>query len=261
MHEHDVLRTSWEGGIPVEFVLDRSDVCAPSPPDPIFVMVPRVALLPLAARAVLERFREFAMDVGGGEVDGEVWFESNGVPLNWHLPFGVLVDLMEEAPRRIIVHLRSPPPSTIPRCSLAAARRHFFHSLKQALFVETGSTQRLNALPANQWDNMFEGAASADLDKYLQPNAAVASSASGPRKLPVRVVQSGSSFVQMAARKCDDEGNAVAVGTVLRDIGVRPDEGRVLAQGVPVSAAWNALETWRLLQAPDHFLYLVVRPG
>lgn len=44
-------------------------------------------------RDVVEYFRDAAPPFGGLQ-GAQIWFEANGTPLKWHLPFGVLWDIL-----------------------------------------------------------------------------------------------------------------------------------------------------------------------
>lgn len=58
-------------------------------------MVPRMSYLVAQTREVVEYFRDAAPPIGVGGLPGTgIWFEAAGVPLKWHLPFGVLWDLL-----------------------------------------------------------------------------------------------------------------------------------------------------------------------
>lgn len=56
-------------------------------------MIPRMSYLVAQTRDVVEYFRDAAPPFGGLQ-GASIWFEANGVPLKWHLPFGVLWDML-----------------------------------------------------------------------------------------------------------------------------------------------------------------------
>uniref|UniRef100_A0A8D8GL79 Autophagy protein 5 n=1 Tax=Culex pipiens TaxID=7175 RepID=A0A8D8GL79_CULPI len=84
-NDREILREIWEGKIPVHFQLssDETDV----EPEDFFLLIPRLSYFPL----VTEKVRRHFLRVVSNELqDGEMWMDSNGTPLKWHYPIGIL---------------------------------------------------------------------------------------------------------------------------------------------------------------------------
>lgn len=78
-------------------------------------MIPRMSYLVAQTRDVVEYFRDAAPPFGGLQ-GASIWFEAKGVPLKWHLPVGVIWDMLcggdvEDAvlPWQITVHFQGFP--------------------------------------------------------------------------------------------------------------------------------------------------------
>uniref|UniRef100_A0A182Q286 Autophagy protein 5 n=1 Tax=Anopheles farauti TaxID=69004 RepID=A0A182Q286_9DIPT len=69
--------------------------------------------------------------------DGEMWMDSNGTPLKWHFPIGVLYDLLVGTdgtlPWHVTVHFSKFPDDILIRCpNREIVEAHFMSSLKEA---------------------------------------------------------------------------------------------------------------------------------
>ncbi|XP_077219531.1 autophagy protein 5-like [Tasmannia lanceolata] len=85
----------WEVAIPLQIHLHQSDVTTLPPPPPALILGPRVGYLPLLIPLIKPHFHS-ALPPG---VD-TVWFDYKGLPLKWHIPTGVLYDLLCVEPER-----------------------------------------------------------------------------------------------------------------------------------------------------------------
>eukprot|EP00968_Pinguiococcus_pyrenoidosus_P001643 scaffold71_cov247-Pinguiococcus_pyrenoidosus.AAC.37 len=151
--------------------------------------------------------------------------QMTALALNWHIPSGVLYDLVNSSaaderasgahqrPWRIIVHFQGLPSSEVPRCTPAAMRSFFFNAVKQvitkhaslgcvlfrcvppirtwreqALYIESGSVQRWFGLPVAKQDQLYEGLVAGDVDVFLSPHASIATPLEELKQIPVRVL-------------------------------------------------------------------------
>lgn len=114
-NDREILREIWEGKIPVQFQLasDETDV----DPEQFFLLIPRLSYFPLVSDKVRKHFLRF---VSNELQDGEMWMDSNGTPLKWHYPIGVLFDLLVGGdailPWPITVHFSKFPEDVLFRC-------------------------------------------------------------------------------------------------------------------------------------------------
>ncbi|MCO5572737.1 hypothetical protein L7F22_026496 [Adiantum nelumboides] len=79
----------WKGGIPMQLQLHNSEVTTVPPPHPSLILAPRNGYLPLLVPYVKPHFQS-ALPIG----QDTGWFEYEGLPLKWHIPIGVLFDLL-----------------------------------------------------------------------------------------------------------------------------------------------------------------------
>ena len=86
----EVLREVWAGRVPAVFSLAESECGGSGQPEPCYLMLPRVSYLPLATEKVRKHFSSFLP----GQSADTMWFSYEGTPLRWHLPIGLLYDLM-----------------------------------------------------------------------------------------------------------------------------------------------------------------------
>ncbi|CAM9506562.1 unnamed protein product, partial [Laminaria digitata] len=87
----EVREEAWNGLIPAEFSMDSQEVTSLQRPLPLYLLLPRMGFLPCIAEAVSHHFGEVAPDA-----QRNLWLEEtlSGEPLRWHIPTGVLFDLV-----------------------------------------------------------------------------------------------------------------------------------------------------------------------
>lgn len=126
----------WDGAIPVCLTLHEQEVASQQAPPSLFVVAPRGAYLPLLSAAAAAHFADALPSVG----ESDVWFDAGGVPLKWHLPSGVLFDLLGsgQLPWRLNVHFRGFPEGLLLPCAGPdAVRGHLFNALKVLAHTST----------------------------------------------------------------------------------------------------------------------------
>jgi hypothetical protein len=199
----------WSGQVPVRFDLASNEVTTYQAPRPMFVMIPRMSYFPLLLARVVEYFEKYApptLGIGSNDATKNrvrnVWFESNGVPLRWHLPVGVLYDVLMKAkekdfennsndsndnnnnnnnnndidksilPWKIVVHFQSFPAEKIIRFEgLDSVRWNFMSDLKQAMYVRLRSAKSVLNLPKQEQEQMWEGLKLNDSLKFWKINS------------------------------------------------------------------------------------------
>ena len=143
--------------LPVCFEMRDRDVLASFSrrPAPFYALAPRNSYLPvLLADAVKESFAAVAPQLLGG-----FWFEHRDVGLRWHLPVGVLHDLVGdgEVPFRVFVRFADVPRTVVPCRGESDAQTSFFNALKQALHLKTGSAKAFMDLAKADQDDLWNG--------------------------------------------------------------------------------------------------------
>ncbi len=117
--DRDVLRAVWDGRVPACFTLSSYEVETLTAPAPYYLLLPRQSYLTLCTDKVR---KHFAPSVASALQDKPVWFEFNGAPIKWHLPVGVIFDLVVAAdpqlspPWNITVHFDKYPDKKILKC-------------------------------------------------------------------------------------------------------------------------------------------------
>ena len=149
---------SWHGNIPCCLSLSPHDLADITPPAPHYIMLPRLSYLHVAAASVIASLLTSSLS---SLENGGVWFSHNKVPLDWHLPIGVLFDKIalnadlashttpQLLPLELTVHFSSYPDTLLQYTSqtptdLSTVRQHFAQSLKQSLFLEHGNSRTAN---------------------------------------------------------------------------------------------------------------------
>ncbi|RLN72005.1 hypothetical protein BBJ28_00007412 [Nothophytophthora sp. Chile5] len=183
-------------------------------------MVPRMSYLVSQTRDVVEYFRDAAPPMSAFQ-GSSIWFEANGRPLQWHLPFGLLRDLLcgygpeadADLPWALTVHFRGFPSDVLLPCdNEMSVESYFMHSLKQATFLRMGSTKVVMALPEAQqtqiWTSITQSTCILASSSYreatreLQLDGGV--DASALRHLPLRVHLDNVPAIQMPIAPLQD---------------------------------------------------------
>lgn len=248
----------------------------------------------------------------------DIWFDVNSEPLNWQLPVGVLFDLYggstpsPQLPWHLAVHFQAFPFAKLVRGQGAeAVESHYFHSLKQGLFLEHGSSGPAMALAKDDQQALWEAVASGDKVAFASVDRNLRRRGSNlPSAVPVRLVlgssdggRSGPCIVHqplcrshlstpasvgttaisgkgstgddltlgdfiaahVAAAFVDSDGGGDddcrgAAGMTLPPLPSISPGIRAVCHGVEMDLGAPLLDTWAMLQHPDHFLYIAVLP-
>ncbi|KAI5067092.1 hypothetical protein GOP47_0017620 [Adiantum capillus-veneris] len=154
----------WNGEIPVRLQLHNSEVTTVPPPPPSLFLASRNGYLPLLVPQVKPHFQS-ALPIG----QDTGWFEYEGLPLKWHVPIGVLFDLLCFEPKRpwnLMVHFRSFPSELLPYEGEDAMKWSFINSLKEASYVRYGSTKHVMNLSQTDQTDLWRSVVQADLESY-----------------------------------------------------------------------------------------------
>ncbi|CAN0068273.1 unnamed protein product [Ectocarpus sp. 12 AP-2014] len=217
----DVRQEAWGGMIPTELSMDSSEVTSLQMPLPLYLLLPRMGFLPCVAEAISHHFGEVAPDA-----QRTLWLEEtrSGEPLRWHIPTGVLFDLIagvgkEEGggaagviggathgeaipwsgpgrlgllPWRITVHFQGCPRRQVfPLEKEADIRRHYTNALKQALFLQSGSSRAGMTLAKENQNRLWQAIKSNDTKVFHEMDALLGGGRGTVRLVPVRLLTGG----------------------------------------------------------------------
>ncbi|KAL0823638.1 hypothetical protein Bca101_047315 [Brassica carinata] len=75
----EAVKYVWEGAIPLQIHLHKSEVASHPPPPPALVLAPRIGYLPLLDHLIKPYFKD---SLPPGE--DSIWFDYKGLPLKWY---------------------------------------------------------------------------------------------------------------------------------------------------------------------------------
>ena len=182
--------------------------------------------------------------------ENEVWFEYRGVPLKWHIPTGLLFDLLSEGegenpkggtegsaaaaqdakekgtqayPWCLTIHFRSYPRDILLPSGPDSLQATYFNSLKEAAYVLTGSSQAVMSLTKNSqrelWKNVLEAQ---DADFFANINKMELGKPTRSR-IPIRIYARDRTFDSFTGWKSIDYASkSLQVTTALPMVFLRP---------------------------------------
>lgn len=187
----------WNGSIPAQFSLSSYDITTLNPPDPVYVLLSRMSYLPVTVADVVEYFKATVADF-----QSDIWFEFNGKPLKAHLPIGVIFDLVFDSkvdtlPWEITIHYSGFPSNELIKCGTATeSLRMYSHSLKQALYLLSGSTRAFNELNIGRQSQLLEGIRTGNRGMFEEIARDLRPSEESVRLVPVRILRPGQVIIQ-----------------------------------------------------------------
>jgi autophagy-related protein 5 len=167
----------WNGKIGVQFTLPEEYLADKDKPKPLYFMIPRYCYLGFYYDKVDEYFKSYKLP------NSDIWFSYEEIPLHWHVPFGVLIDMLFGAECKPIielkVHCMTPPAdklvtgtakltegSTIPLFGLKTCQDHYLHSLKEAAKIRFGNLNFVLTTPADEKKKMWDSIESDIMERY-----------------------------------------------------------------------------------------------
>lgn len=230
--DRDILREVWEGRVPVCVYLAEEEVLttANGIPEPWYLMTPRITYFPLLLEKVQRYFLKFIDPAAAGEM----WLESEGQPLKWHIPVGVLFDLFapkDNLPWKLTAHFRDFPERDLLRCpSRDAVEAHFMSSVKEADALKH-KAQVINNMQKRDHKQLWNGLATDKFDQFwlinrkLMERPTTGTGGGGPavadnfRYIPHRMYRLDGSYAQKLIRPSRPAADGGAdVPTTLADL-------------------------------------------
>jgi len=145
----------WEGCVPIVVQLAVNDLTSMEKPSPYYLSVPRFSYITLFSAPVKQHFLEYIPTI-----NDEMWYDSEGNPLKWHYPIGVLYDTYgrHQMPWPITVHFQGFPSDQLLRCpDEDTIKSHFLNTLKEANYMKYGDIDNVNALSVLEHTDLWAG--------------------------------------------------------------------------------------------------------
>eukprot|EP01026_Neomeris_dumetosa_P045428 TRINITY_DN3847_c0_g1_i9.p1 TRINITY_DN3847_c0_g1~~TRINITY_DN3847_c0_g1_i9.p1 ORF type:complete len:286 (-),score=29.02 TRINITY_DN3847_c0_g1_i9:186-1043(-) len=279
MVAEEAQRLFWKRHITVKVQLAEREVATISEVKPFtYLSVPQTTYLPCLGQAAWNVFEQL---LPMGSKPDKVWFEFNGLKLRWDMPMGVLHDLLPEAPQPwpLTIHYRDFPEDLKLWNGALNLKTNFYNSLKEAMFIFTGSAGRVLRLVEEEKTSLWESIEKGNIEQYLkriQSMGCVPTPRPGRDcvEIPVRILIRRNHMqgilhvwgnVSMTSRpvKSQKDEQYVSLRDVLQDVleDDNLDEAQVLVGGIEpdleVPIAWLHTN----LFSQDYFLYVVVHCG
>eukprot|EP01089_Gocevia_fonbrunei_P018571 TRINITY_DN630_c0_g2_i2.p1 TRINITY_DN630_c0_g2~~TRINITY_DN630_c0_g2_i2.p1 ORF type:complete len:296 (+),score=56.84 TRINITY_DN630_c0_g2_i2:61-888(+) len=266
--DEEIRKAIWNGAIPIVFNISSNEITQYDSPDPYYILAPRGTYLPTLTETVQEHFKLATVAI----VD-DMWFTHKDIPIKWHLPVGVLFDLLgspEELPWNLTVHFQGFP-ATLLRCPsppVETVKSHFMNALKESNFIKYSDSKKINDLSAEKLNSLWDGLMTNDYDQFWEVEASLVPTEKEIKACAVRIVRDDKPVLQDPVnpwneaetttkyRTLGDVLSQLLPDTFKKDL---PPSARAVIQGV--SPPLNTPIFWlsEHCSHPDGFLYIVVK--
>ena len=267
--DKEVLREIWEGRLPVCFSLSPDDVTTVEPPEPCYLLVPRMTYFPLVTDKV---FRHFQKASNQDNID-DMWLEFDGQPLKWHLPIGALFDLYgpENLPWNITVHFKRFPDKEILKCDgRETVEAHYMSAVKEADSLKHRSYV-MNSMKKNDHKQLWLGLSNDKFDQFWSVNKRLMERVNSEpfRYVPLRFHLSDGTMLQKLFKTVSDQSELHTFGELLHscipyvmaneESKTELAEGwKILVQGLTPPLVTPVQWMSEHLSYPDNFLHIIV---
>ncbi|CAN8300260.1 unnamed protein product [Cochlearia groenlandica] len=164
---NEAVKLIWEGAIPLQIHLHKSEVASHPAPPPALVLAPRIGYLPLLVNLIKPYFSD---SLPPGE--DSIWFDYKGLPLKWYIPTGVLFDLLcaePERPWNLTIHFRGYPSNILIPCEGEdSVKWNFVNSLKEAAYIINGNCKNVMNMSQSDQEDLWTSVMNGDLDGYTR---------------------------------------------------------------------------------------------
>ncbi|RKO87966.1 autophagy protein Apg5-domain-containing protein, partial [Blyttiomyces helicus] len=280
----DVTRAVWEGKVPMRITMDPGEAIAltsRAPAEAHFLLAPRCSYIPLLVQQVRQFFVDHAGLSFAGD-DSEIWFESQGVPLKWHYPIGLLYDLHvapvcsrsgepPPLPWEVTVRFRGFPADKLIRVqssmTVDAPQDHFMAMIKEADYLRSGSIKKVMSLSKQDQTALWSGISSNDYEGFWAVNTRLITTDGAPKSVPVRIYVVGRSVVQEPVAPFESSSPANTLSDALARLlpslfqpstptASPPPSPLTLLHGVPAPLDAPLLWLSQNCAYPDNFLHI-----
>jgi autophagy-related protein 5 len=252
----------WKGAFPLRISLSTYDLASTEHPADFYRLVPRCSYLPQLLDAVKSHFEPYAATDFTLET---IWFSYNSLPLKWHYPLGLLVDIHStlqahniacSVPFHVEVHFhRFPSDSLLPYQGLKSLRSVFQNTLKEACALLLGTSGPVMSLSRDQEDSMWRMANSGEFKGFKEIGADFMKvKPEDCRYVPVKVFY-GKKGNGLTLKPISGVGKSV--GELVREV-FQEFLGKIVVQGVIVPEEAELFWLWRYMAHPDNFLYITL---
>ncbi|XP_076675362.1 autophagy protein 5 [Andrena cerasifolii] len=262
-NDREVLREIWDGKIPVCFTLHSEEICELQGPDPFYLMVPRLSYFPLCTDKVRKHFIRHIQQ-SDTKQEHEMWLEFNGIPLKWHYPIGVLLDIYSndvQLPWNIVVHFERFPEDVLMHCQNKDVIESYFMSCVKEADVLKHRSQVVSNMQKKDLNQLWSGLLNDKFDQFWSVNRKLmeaSNSEEGFKYIPFRCYTSEDSYVQKLVKPVNEEGQRKTLRHLLNEVFPENENVMVLVQGIAPPLETPLQWMSEHLSYPDNFLHLVV---
>ncbi|KAK8739599.1 hypothetical protein OTU49_003420 [Cherax quadricarinatus] len=258
--DREILREVWDGRVPVCVQLASEDCSTLSAPDPYYLMIPRLSYFPLVMDKVRKHFLRFtAQELQ----DAEMWLESDGTPLKWHYPVGVLFDLQcggSALPWCLTAHFSHFPEQDLIRCQTReVVESHFMSSLKEADGLKHRG-QIITNMQGKDHKQLWMGLCNDKFDQFWAINRKLmeCTPEEGFKHIPFRLHSNCQPPLQRLIKPIAEDGRKMTLGDLLHEfLPSAINEGdRVVIQGIEAPQDTPLQWLSEHLSHPDNFLHI-----
>ncbi|KAG5680316.1 hypothetical protein PVAND_009828 [Polypedilum vanderplanki] len=252
-NDREVLKVVWEGKIPAKFVIDSNDN------DEVYYLnLPRISYFALCTDKVKKHFQRHI------EKEDDIWFSYMDVPLKFHIPIGVIYDLLvsdNSLPWQINVHFNKFPEDILFKFpNKDVIESHFLSCLKEADFLKHKG-QVICQLQKKDHKQLFLGLQNDKFDQFWAVNRRLMETTeqeNGFKNLPLRCyTDDGYSYLQKLITPLTEKGQKKTLKDLLVEFSTpakKPVGAKTHGIEVPLETELQWLS--ETLSYPDNFLHL-----
>jgi len=264
-----IINEVWESTVPIIFTLDSSDLAQSDKPPAYYLSVPRYSYITLFTGPVKAYFQEYVPSI-----NDEMWFDSEGNPLKWHYPVGVLYDTFgrQQIPWPITVHFHGFPSNQLLSCpDVDTIKSHFMNILKEANYIKYGNINKLNDLSVLETTDLWAGVFRNEKDRFWKINQKLVDKAL-LNNVAIRIIRPHQNILlQQPFQIRSPEGREHTLAeilekfvpdvTVTRQNGLPTTAHHIIIQGIVPTLDMSLLWLTTNLSNMDNFMYIVILPS